>query len=127
MNNVSGGTISSPAQIPGYLLMAMSALWGILMLVMTMLSAAGLAHGQGVHMNLGTPFDSVINLFIAFVLCLYYLAIAGGAFSMARGGNRTVAWMTAIAATIPCCSPWVCLGMLPGIWCMVALSRTPSR
>ncbi len=108
MSDMGGSAISSPLKAPGYLLMAMSVLWGTLMVVMTILTNAG-------------------NLVLSIVLCLYYLTIAGGAFSMARGGSRTVARMTAIAATIPCCSPWVCLGMFPGIWCMIILSRGPKE
>lgn len=126
MSDMGSSAISSPLKAPGYLLMAMSVLWGVLMVVMTILTNAGVVQGQGVNVGLGTANDPVINLVLSIVLCLYYLAIAGGALSMARGGSRTVAWMTAIAATIPCCSPWVCLGMFPGIWCMIILSRGPK-
>lgn len=117
---------SSALKGPGYVLVFLSTLWGVLLVVMTILQNAGVVQGQGVNANLGTANDPIINLVLSIVLCLYYLAIAAGAFSMARGGSRTIAWMTAIAATIPCCSPWVCLGMLPGIWAMVVLSRGPQ-
>lgn len=126
MSDTSGGADSSALKVPGYLLMVLSALWGVLLVLMTILTNAGVVQGQGVNVNLGTANDAVINLVLSIVLCIYYLAIAGGALSMARGGSRTIAWMTAIAATIPCCSPWVCLGMLPGIWCMVVLNRAPK-
>lgn len=123
MGDYGGGAISSPAKIPGYLITILAVLWGVLLLVMTILQNAGVVQGQGVNVNLGTQADPVLNLVLAIVLCIYYLAIAGGGIVMARGGSRTISWMTAIAATIPCCSPWVCIGMFPGIWAMIALSR----
>lgn len=126
MSDTAGATNARPLKVPAILLLCLSASWGVLLVVMTILTNAGVVQGQGVNIGLGTGADPALNLVLSIALCIYYLAIAGGALSMARGGSRGLAWVTAIAASIPCCSPWACLGMLPGIWCIVVLSRAPK-
>ena len=109
--------------LPATLLAAMAVLWGGGLFFMTILSALGIVEGQGVSITaVGEPSHG-LNLFASIFVMAYYLAIAAGAYSMPRGGSKTVAWLTAIAAVVPCCSPFVCLGMVPGIWCLVLLQR----
>lgn len=127
MSDFAAAPSARPLKVPGYILMFLAATWGVLLLLMTILTNAGVVQGQGVNIGLGTADDPTINLVLSIVLCIYYLAVAGGALSMARGGSRGVAWVTAIAASVPCCSPWACVGMLPGIWCIVVLSRKPPQ
>ena len=127
MSDLAAAPSARPLKVPGYILLFLAASWGVLLVVMTILTNAGVVQGQGVNIGLGTADDPTINLVLSIVLCIYYLAIAGGALSMARGGSRGLAWVTAIAASVPCCSPWACVGMLPGIWCIVVLSRGPKQ
>ena len=121
----SGGGPGGGAEVlrvPATFLMVMAILWGSGMFVMTILAALGIVEGQGVEVTAGGG-SSVVNILVSLVFLGYYLALAAGAYSMPRGGSKNVAWATAILGTIPCCSPWVCLGMIPGIWCIVLLSK----
>jgi len=51
------------------------------------------------------------------------LLIAFGSYLMLRRKSFGAAWTTAIAATIPCLSPCIVLGMPIGIWIMLLLRR----
>lgn len=61
-------------------------------------------------------------LFYAFALGLNILVILGG-WRMTRLKNYGLCVAAAIVAVVPCLSPCCCLGIPPGIWALIVLSK----
>lgn len=107
-------------KIPCFLLAGFAASWGLALLLGTIGTALGIVHGQGVQIG-NNP---IVNLLASVLLLGYFVALAIGALGITQGKVRSgPAWAIAILATIPCCSPWVCFGMIPGIWLITQLNK----
>jgi hypothetical protein len=61
-------------------------------------------------------------LFYGFALALNILVIVGG-WRMTRLSNYGWCVAAAVVAVVPCLSPCCCLGIPPGIWALIVLSR----
>jgi hypothetical protein len=61
-------------------------------------------------------------LFYSFALALNVLVIVGG-WRMTRLSNYGWCFAAAVVAVVPCLSPCCCLGVPPGIWALIILSR----
>lgn len=109
-------------KIPGILLAAFAGTWGVGLMIMTILNALGIVENdEGVRLGGNNP---IVNTIGAVFVMGYFLALMAGAIGLMQGKiSHALAWVVAILSSIPCCSPWVCLGMVPGIWIITQLGK----
>lgn len=114
--------MSSERRIPGLGVVITAATWAAGLSVLTLLNFLGFHTGQGVHLS----DNQLVNVLALGPLWVWYGVVILGALSFMRGGSGALAWAGLVLASIPCCSPWVVLGMPFAIWAITMMRKGPS-
>jgi hypothetical protein len=116
---------NNPLQVPAIILLVLSSLFVILILTSLPRQFARMR-----PIDLSTPegAGALAGTLVPLILMpLMNVAIALGAVSMLRLKSYSSAYLAAILALIPFCSPCVLLGIPFGIWALVLLNRTELK
>lgn len=114
--------MNSERRIPGWGVIVTAATWAGGLSVLTLLNFLGFHTGQGVHLS----DNQVVNVLALGPLWLWYGVVILGGWSFLRGGSGALVWVGLVLASIPCCSPWVVVGMPFGLWAIAVLRKGPS-
>ncbi len=114
--------MNSNLRYPAIGLLVSAVTWVAALSLLTLLNAAGFHTAQGLHVS----DNELFNVLGLVPLWGWYGVIIAGAIHMLRGGRGGLAYAAASLAVIPCCSPWVALGMPFGIWALINLRTTSN-
>jgi len=119
------GARGNPVLAPGIILLILSGLFLLLLLLsvpgqVIRLSQIDLSAPEG----LGEFTGGIVALIAWFALTI---AILIGSIGMIRLQGYPTALIAAVAASLPCCSPFFVLGIPFGIWALVVLMRGDAR
>lgn len=116
---------TNPVMVPGIILLVLAS---IFLLLLTVSIPGQLIQLREVDTSTPEGFGEMIGAVGSMVTwVLMTLAIILGSICMIRMKSYSGAMTAAIAAMIPCCSPFFVLGIPFGIWALVALIRPGVR